>query len=690
MSIKQGVCKLTRVILLCFLKIVPSYAQSTAQTETLEELLEHAAEQTQEENSDQNPLLEDLLFYSLHPVALNRAKKEELQAIRLLSDIQIAQLLSHIEKNGQLLTIYELQAIEGFDLLTIQKLLPYVYLDTANITSLLNRTGFLKNAEQTVVLRLGQVLEKQKGYSPIDSLAQYKSPNSRYIGSPQKIFAAYRFKGKNVSMGLITEKDPGELFFKQHSGFDFYSAHAFIHDATTKKAVAIGDYTISFGQGLTAWSGNSLGKSVEMLYAKKSAGGIRPSTSADENRFMRGIAASYNIRKIKGTFFYSRKRIDAKVSDTLENGEPAAISSLQQSGIHSTPSEIQGKHAVLQTLYGGNLNYSGNRASMGLTFIHDQLHLPFQSSPGFDDEKSKQQQFSTGLDYQFIVRNFLFFGETAMSDNTGIALLNGVFISLDPRLGITVLHRYYGGTYQNRFSTSFGESGSSNEKGLYMGITANLTRFISINACFDRFEFPWLKYQVDAPSKGNDLNAQLSYLPSKKLSAVFRYRKRYQQKNTRNEIPLRYLSSVHSENYRFSISYSGTKELTLRNRIELMRYKREAETQTGYLIYQDIFYKPGSSFSATLRYALFQTDSYDSRLYEYENDIPGSYSIPSFYDRGSRSYILLNYSVTKYVEMWLRYAQTFYDNKEVISEGSLSEIQGNTKSDIKVGVKVKW
>lgn len=121
-----------------------------------------------------------------------------------------------------------------------------------------------------------------------------------------------------------------------------------------------------------------------------------------------------------------------------------------------------------------------------------------------------------------------------------------------------------------------------------------------------------------------------------------------------------------------------------------MRYKREAETQTGYLIYQDIFYKPGSSFSATLRYALFQTDSYDSRLYEYENDIPGSYSIPSFYDRGSRSYILLNYSVTKYVEMWLRYAQTFYDNKEVISEGSLSEIQGNTKSDIKVGVKVKW
>ena len=362
MSIKQGVCKLTRVILLCFLKIVPSYAQSTAQTETLEELLEHAAEQTQEENSDQNPLLEDLLFYSLHPVALNRAKKEELQAIRLLSDIQIAQLLSHIEKNGQLLTIYELQAIEGFDLLTIQKLLPYVYLDTANITSLLNRTGFLKNAEQTVVLRFGQVLEKQKGYSPIDSLAQYKSPNSRYIGSPQKIFAAYRFKGKNVSMGLITEKDPGELFFKQHSGFDFYSAHAFIHDATTKKAVAIGDYTISFGQGLTAWSGNSLGKSVEMLYAKKSAGGIRPSTSADENRFMRGLAASYNIRKIKGTFFYSRKRIDAKVSDTLENGEPAAISSLQQSGIHSTPSEIQGKHAVLQTLYGGNLNYSGNRA----------------------------------------------------------------------------------------------------------------------------------------------------------------------------------------------------------------------------------------------------------------------------------------------------------------------------------------
>jgi len=43
------------------------------------------------------------------------------------------------------------------------------------------------------ILRYGRVLEQQKGFQPFDSSSLYKSKNSRYIGSPDKIYFRYRF-----------------------------------------------------------------------------------------------------------------------------------------------------------------------------------------------------------------------------------------------------------------------------------------------------------------------------------------------------------------------------------------------------------------------------------------------------------------------------------------------------------------
>ena len=124
----------------------------------------------------------------------------------------------------------------------------------------------------------------------------------------------------------------------------------------------------------------------------------------------------------------------------------------------------------------------------------------------------------------------------------------------------------------------------------------------------------------------------------------------------------------------------------------MIDYKLENnKTEKGYLVYQDVvFNKIGKPLSVTFRYALFQTDSYNARIYAYENDMLSSYSIPAYYDRGSRFYIMLDYNITRKIEIWLRYSQTFYDNQTVISASSLNEIQGNTKSEIKAQVRFKF
>jgi len=679
----------------------------------IQQQLENIAENTENEDADYTILTEVLVYSSENPINLNKTNIEELRALQLLNDIQINSLLSHIENNGKLITIYELQGISGFDLQSIRKILPYVKV-TDNFTSAhFSTKEMFKNGQHSILLRYGRTVEDQTGFSPTDSSSLYKSMNSRYIGSPDKIYARYRFTyGTNISWGITAEKDQGELFFKnkqkytydwyekslngnQKSGFDFYSAHFFLKNIKRIKALVVGDYQATFGQGLTIWSGQAFGKSSDIISTKKSGRGISPYTSVDENLFMRGAATTLGYKKIEATVFYSRKRIDANVSDTTDTGEAAQISSLQETGYHSTSSELADKDAILQTLIGGNVSYKGKKFNVGLSALSYQLDVDLKRSLSYYNqfEFSSSKNLNIGADYNLIHRNFNFFGEASISKNGGKALVNGVLISLDPRLSFTVMHRYYQRNFQNLLSNGFAESSTAaNEKGVYIGLVAKPTNRTTVTVYYDRFEFPWLKYQVNAPSFGNDYMAQFNYTPSKKIDMYLRIRSRDKQKNTSDAVVIDYLVPVKQSNYRFNISYTITPSIKLKNRIELIDYKLDNnKTQKGYLVYQDIVYsKLGKPLSVTLRYALFETDSYDARIYAYENDVPGSYSIPAYYNRGSRFYIMLDYNLTKRIELWFRYSQTVYDNKQIISEGSLTEIQGNTKSEIRAQLKFKF
>lgn len=708
----------TLLITFLILNITCAFAQDTIPLKTddsdIQQQLENIAENSENEDADYTNLLEGLIYYKEHPINLNNTNKEELQQLTFLNDIQINYLLRHIEKNGKLITIYELQTITGFDLQTIKKILPYVRVTDLFTSAHFDLQEMFRNGQNVVQIRFAQTLEKQTGFSAIDSAALYKSPNSRYIGSPQRLYARYRFTyGTNVSWGITTEKDQGELLFKnkqkfkydwyekslngnQGNGFDFYSAHLFLKNIRFVKALAIGDYQATFGQGLTCWSGLAFGKSADIMSGKKSAAGIRPYTSVDENRFLRGTAATVGFKKFEATAFYSRKKIDANVSDTLESGEIAAISSLQETGYHSTSSELADKHTITQTIYGGNFAYKGRRLSLGVTAVNYSLDKKFNRALSYYNqfEFSSTQNFNIGIDYNYVFRNFNFFGEEARSQNGGMAFLNGVIISLDPRLSFTLLHRNYQRNYQNLLSNGFAESTiAANEKGTYIGIAAKPNNVITFTAYYDRFEFPWMRYQANAPSYGNDYVAQLNYTPSKKVDMYFRIRDRDKQKNTsETDAIIDYLVPLNQTNYRFNISYSIMPSVKLKNRVELIDYKLDNnKTQKGYLAYQDVTYnKIGTPLSVTLRYSLFQTDSYDSRIYAYESDMPGAYSILSNYYRGSRFYIMLDYNITRRIEIWLRYSQTYYDNKSIISEGSLTEIKGNTKSEIKAQVRFKF
>lgn len=668
----------------------------------LDQQIENLSENLGSEDADLTALTESLLYYKEHPLNLNTATRDELVELRLLTDIQINNLIAHRERFGALISIYELQSVEGFDLPTIYTILPYVKVTDRFEAGHFSFKEMFDNGKNEVILRGQRIAEEQAGYTPIDSAALAESPNSRYLGSPYRIYARYRFTyGNFVSAGVTAEKDAGEEFFRgtQKNGFDFYSAHIGIRNIGPVKSAVLGDYSVSFGQGLVAWTGYAFGKTSFTVGTKRNAFGIRPYTSVDESRFFRGAGTTLRFGSLETTAFFSWRKRDANIAEADTVGtdiEILEISSLQETGYHTTPAEYSDKNAVSEMVYGGNISFRKQRFSIGVTGMHSEYNVPLTRTLGLYNqfEFSAKENTVVGADYSFILRNFNFFGEAARSANGGMAVTNGVLISMDSRLAFTVHHRWFGKDFQNLYANAFAESTLPvNESGLYFGMQAKPYRKITLSVYYDLIVYPWMKYKIDAPSQAYDFLIQLNFTPDKRTDMYLRYRHRDKFINANDEdADIDYIMPYTQDNWRFNVTYPVGKSWRLKNRIEYTEvYPINGTRKTGIAIYQDVTYKKiGWPVSFTARYALFQTDDYNSRIYAYENDVPLSFSIPAYSGKGSRVYLLINWDVTRRVELYFRVAQYFYYNQNVISEGSLSEIQGNRKTELKLQMRIKF
>lgn len=646
---------------------------------------------------DYAELIEELEFMIQNPLNLNTSSADDLRRLIFLNDIQIFNLLNHISMFGRLISIYELQSVDGFDMETILAIQPFVTVAEEVRRRHFSFDDLMREGNNQLFIRYQRLFEEQRGYSAIEPEELERNPNARYLGSPYRLYTRYRFTYyNNISVGITAEKDPGEEFFRgsQTQGFDFYSGHVHLRDFGRLKALSLGDYQVQFGQGLTLWSGLAFGKSSETISTKKNGLGLRQYTSVDENNFMRGAGATVTIGKLDFTAFFSRKGRDANVLlvDTLEHDE-MVITSLQQTGMHRTPRELEGKNAVMETIYGSNLSFRHNRLSLGLTAYRMELGAEYQRRLSFYNQFdfSSKQNSNVGLDYNYVVRNFNFFGEGAISENGGHALLNGVMMSLDTRLSLSVVHRRFSKDYQSLYAVAFSENTRVvNENGLYIGLQAQLSRAWRISAYADHFSFPWMKFRTYMPSRGYDYLLQVNYRPSRNTEMYARFRTKNKPLNTRDPGMIRHLEDVRRDNYRFHFSYAISPSFSIRNRVEYINFWFGDQQERGYMVYQDIAYRNlASPWAITLRYALFDTDGFDSRIYAYENDVLYAFSFPFYSDKGSRIYLLARYRLNRNIDLYARLAQTFYTNRNQIGSG-LDIIDGNTRTEIKAQLRVRF
>ncbi len=650
-----------------------------------------------EEIPDISQLMEELEVLKLQPLNLNTASAEDLRRIFFLNDFQIHNLIEHREVYGDLISMLELQTIDGFDAETIELMMPFVVVEEKVEKRQISFSDIPDRGKSQFFLRYQNLFTQPVGYSSVDSAALEENPNARYLGSPFRLYSRYRFTYyNNISFGITAEKDPGEEFFRgtQKNGFDYYSAHLYLRDVGRIRSLALGDFQVQFGQGLTLWSGLAFGKSSDAVNLKKNGLGLRQYTSVDENNFLRGGGASVALGNVNLTAFYSSKYRDANVldMDTVLQ-EAVTITSLQQTGLHRTPAELADKNAVRERYYGGNISYRKNRFQWGVTGYAMELGADLQRNLSFYNQFdfSDRQNWVAGTDYSWLFRNFNFFGEMSRSKNGGYALLNGVMVSLDSRFSMSILHRKFSKDYQSLLSASFSENTRVvNESGLYLGATAKFSSAFSVQGYADHFSFPWMKFRTYAPSRGYDYLVQVNYRPERNIEMYLRYRIKNKPINSPDESAIRYLDDVKRQNIRFHISYPVSESFTFKNRVEFIDFEHGSKKQQGFLIYQDIAYKNFSSpWAITARYALFDTDGFDSRIYAYENDVLYAFSFPFYSDKGSRAYLVARYRVNRNIDLQARIAQIFYTNRQQIGTGK-DMTEGNARTELKAQMRIRF
>lgn len=650
---------------------------------------------TTDEESDEKSVenyVEELAELSKHPVNINTVSKEKLEQFPFLTDKQIENLLFYLYTSGPMKTIYELQMVEDMDRQTIQYLLPFVYVGTAEKEKeFMSLKDVLKYGRHELLTRLDVPLHRKAGYRSYPDTILQINPNKQYLGSPFYHSLRYSFHYKDrIYCGITMEKDAGEPFFSRQNkkGYDYYSFYFLARNLGKLKALALGNYRLSFGLGLVMNTDYSLGKSSSISTIAYKNAGIKKHSSTDEYNFFRGIAATYRLKGLLLTAFYSHRNVDAIV----ENG---LITSLKKDGMHRIQRDFEKQNEASIQLAGSNLTYKSASFQLGLTAVYNVFNKMFVSElKPYNVFYPRGKRFYTiGSDYKWRSGKFSLFGETAVGKGGSVATLNVLQFVPTSGYQVILLQRHYAKDYSAWYARSVSENSEvRNENGWYLGIEAKPLRYWKLFAYADFFRFPWLKYGVDRPSSGFDGLLQVTYSPKQNLTMFGRYRYKMKDKNYRDEeTGMKIVCPYIQHKFRYQLGYAPDKTLSLRTTIDVVStHPQDVSASRGFMLFQSIAYSfQQLPLEVYVNYGFFDTDDYDSRLSTYERGLLYAFSMPVYLGKGVRSALSLKYSFNSILTAIVKISQTKYLDREELGTG-LEMICGNKKADLQMQLKYKF
>lgn len=653
---------------ICLFLSTPLWAQD--EPVVSESQLEATAERNDQEESS-NSLIDPFI----QKIYINEAGKSELQEIPGLSAWQIEQLLRYRDRLGKLVSVYELQAIPGWDLGTIKKMQPFISLEWKGQ---MRRTlkERLHHGQQLAYIRFGRTLEKAAGFSSRDS--------SGFLGSPYQLQLRYGYNYRSkFGWGFSAVNQAGETFgfLNGKTGFDRVGAHLYVRDIGTIRMLALGNFKINFGQGLICWQGTGFSKSAEVIAVKREAPVIQPSVSGGETGYFTGAAIAFEKKKWELAVFGSRNRKDA-------NLESDTVRSVLYSGLHRTAGEIRKRGNLLILAGGLQAGYSDKSFSVHYNALAEKWDhiLKKKATPYNLYAPTGALFFNHSVDYSFTFRNMHVFGELASNERKAMAAISGLMISLEKRVSMAFIARYISASYYSWNGNAFVENSfPTNEKGVYGAISIAVSNKITLSSYLDVFSFPWLKFGEDRPGSGRSSFWQLSYSPDKMFQCYFRFRTEWSTNKKVTSI------ASGNNNYRVQHFFRAHAAMKINDkqsfqcRIEATNVNNELHGMIFYVGLKQQFTSIPVKADCRLQYTA--CDEYASRIYAYESDLPYSYSVLPFYGNYIRYYLNVSFRFPKSsrkltpFSLYFKWSQNFRLNDKPFATG-INAVDNFSKTNV--------
>jgi hypothetical protein len=672
-----------RLILILITALVwsHSFAQQADDLQKLiGDMLESLADR-QLSNTNYEELVNELISLSQHPINLNTATKEELEQLFFLTDYQVENLLYYRYTNGPFYTIYELQAVEQMDDQTISFMLPFVVIEPVEVK-------VRQRIDGNVMARVQSTIQTPRGY-----VAKNDSTSPVYLGSKEKWMTRGRIRfGDRVEAGFTLEKDQGEQAFPNFfPAADFTSG--FVRVNQPLKFIdtwIVGDYRLSFGQGLGVWTDMAFSKSPETAQLRRRAKGINSYTSVNESSFLRGSALNLKFGSWSVLPFVSYKKRDASLlTDSLADER---LSSLQETGYHRTTTELANRYAVDELVYGGRIFYQHHLFHFDAGYVNWELDRPLIEKEHVKDlyRFSGSSQESIWLAHALFLNRLTVFGEAAWQSQNEYGIYQGLTYHTDSEVAVSLAYRNYSKGYTAILANPFSESSSQGgESGLFASISFKPLPRLQFKAFADIFSYEWLRYNVYRPSDGFEWFAQVDYKLNDWHRMYLRFKSTQKEINSSQSATLYEINSYQKDNIRLFYAFDVDEHWLLQTQLEHSIYNESSQNSNGWMVFQDVRYRSGKALNASLRYVLFDVDDYDSRIYSYEPDVLYAFTIPAYMNRGSRIIFNVNVMPLPKLRIWGRIAHTNYTNLSEIGSGN-QMIEGNRLTEWKLQVEYRF
>lgn len=578
-----------------------------------------------EDESDFAEILEEL---AENPININSKNQIELLRIPFITTNQVDSILNKRNRDGHFKSKRQIRSILGTELY-----------------------GLVKDFITIKHKSKHSLTYTHKSYYGLEPINQIK--NGSYRGDALYDYNKVQFNwANNVRIGMNTQKDIGEANYLDY-------VNGYIEYKTGKMKGIIGSYYCHFGEGLVF--SNAFGQqksSIASLPFRPSKKGGFSTLSSSENTSMFGIFFNFDqIYNSNLYLFYSNTNRDAQFSRDWNS-----ITAIDYDGYHRTNSEIRKKDVISESVFGIacsysilrvfniGLNYSIIKYNPSLNYEQDIVGEDTYRREKFNFSGSQINQFSAF--YDFTLNSVQFRGEFAGSQQGGSAYTQSVFLDEN-------LFRFGGKfwrlskCFQSPFGRVFDDSNPfpQAEEGFYVGLSIDPYKNISINLFKIIKKDLWRTYFDELPKMNDELFFELNYQPNT-ISLLARMRikdnEHFNESWDENSITR---NIERQKIYRIQIDYKPVKQFLFRTRWE----STDVENEKGSYLFEDIHFSPQSSLSVRTRILFYRTDSYSSRLYEYESDLPGSYANYAVFGEGRVFYLLLKWKIHERISIWFKY-----------------------------------